>query len=647
MHSRAPTRVPESADSLLQQWERHLAAFLAVTLAVAVILKFIASPQFGSMMFEYVLKFVPPFLDRPLSSILDFNGIGDPRGRVVNNFFTWINIHARKELMQLMPIHPALGINWLLYPLTLATFYAAVQRTSVGSRYAIMATLLYAASPGMLDTLIDYYLPGKALMNFWFSAGLYGATMFAPADRIQRPLLGALLLATSTFFGLLSDETAIFIPICVCLLFGWQILHGASARRNALLVISSFFVAVAAYSVVVLIVIPLANSALGQTPLDLLTSLLKGPYAALFGDKPRAVGGLLQYYSPFGLLETILSAHFVPGRIVAVAWTSDKPFLWFFQWSRHEQIALYCALAVIVFLQRSVHAGWKTWVMRVALCALVYILVQAVFIGALSGYVIESNYYAALASALLALLVGAIAAAPGRSHAVRVLSWVLVAYVISVQFSNMIDTARRHPYLGAKSLTWHDLRNIRDRMVHGEVDQTLADQPFPSRRFFYAFEMAAALESAKGHRIDFRPMADSQMGIVRYFDIDRWADPNIVRLPGTPPPPRNEAEAKAANLQPHPLHTNLFRTGSVRGELKDWGYQWRFDGHGAVTQKSWRFGLMRVWSAAGRVERRGAEICLVFAAESNTCFSSLYQQGEWLLAYADDGKFVTRFRWEP
>lgn len=645
MLSRAPTGAPEPADSSLQQWERHLAAFLAITLALAVILKFIASPQFGSMMFEYVLKFVPPFLDRPLSSILDFNGIGDPRGRVVNNFFTWINIHVRKELLLLMPIHPAFGVNWLLYPITLSIFYAAILRISAGSRYAIMATLLYAASPGMLDTLIDYYLPGKALMNFWFSAGLYGAAMFAPAERMQRPLLGAFLLATSTFFGLLSDETAIFIPICVCLLFGWQVFHGVSARRNCLLAISSFLIAIAAYALVVFVAIPLANVALGQTPLDLLTSVLKGPYAALFGDKPRATGSLLQYYAPFGLLETILSAHLVPGREVNVSWTYNRPFPWFFEWSLHEQVALYGALAAIAFLQHSVQAGWKALVMRVALCSAIYVLVQAVFIGALSGYVIESNYYAALSSALLAMLIGAIAAAPGRSHVVQVLSWVLVAYVILVQFANMIDTARRHPYLGAKTLTWQDLRKIRDSMVRGDIDQTLADQPFPSRRFFYAFETAAALEAAKGRRVDFLPMAQVQPGVTRHFDIDRWADPNIVRLPGTPP--RNEAEAKAANLQSLSLDTNLFRTGSVRGELKDWGYQWRFDGDGTVTQKSWRFGLMRVWSAVGRVERRGAEICLVFAAESNTCFSSLYQQGEWLLAYADDGKFVTRFRWEP
>jgi hypothetical protein len=177
------------------------------------------------------------------------------------------------------------------------------------------------------------------------------------------------------------------------------------------------------------------------------------------------------------------------------------------------------------------------------------------------------------------------------------------------------------------------------------VDQTLADQPFPSRRFFYAFEMAAALESAKGYSIDFRPMADSQLGIVRHFDIDRWADPNIARLSGTPP--RNEAEAKASSLLSKPLGTNLFRTGSVRGETKDWGYQWRFDGNGSVTQKAWRFGLMRVWSATGHVEHRDSEICLVFAGASSTCFASLYQQEEWQLAFAKDGEFVTRFRWEP
>ena len=632
-----------NADSKLKDWERHLAAFLAFSLAFAVIMKFIASPQLGSMMFEYVLKFVPLFLDGPLSSILDFNGMGDPRGRVVNNFFTWINIHARKELLLLMPIHPALGINWLLYPITLATFYAAVLRMSTGARYAIMGTLLYAASPGMLDTLIDYYLPGKALVNFCFSAALFGATMFAPVNRAQRPLLGSFILAASFFLGMLSDETAIFIPICVCLMFGWQILHGNSARRNTLLVVCSFFIAFASYILVVLVLIPLANVSLGQAPLDLLSSLLNGPYAALFGDRPRATGGLLQFYAPMGLLETIFSTHLVPGRTVHVSWTNDKPFPWFFQWTLHEQIALYAALAAIIFLFSSIRSSSKAWVFKVALCFSVYVLVQAVFICALSGYLIESNYYAALGSALMALLLGAIASAPGRSRDMQALCWILVSYVVWVQFFNMIDTAKRHPYLGAKSLTWNDLSEIRKRMMRGEIDQTLADQAFPSRRFFYAFEMAASLESAKGLRIDYLPLASSQTGIVHHFDIEKWADPNISRQSGAAP--LTETQARALKLPSIPIGVDFFAGGSVRGETKDWAYKWHFDGKGGVTQKAWRFGLMRVWNAKGNVQRRGSETCLVFTAAAETCFSTLYQQGEWQQAYTKDGKFVTRFRW--
>ena len=626
----------------LQRWESRLVVALASCLAVAVATWFLASPNLASIMLEYATKSVPLFVDGSASSILDFNGAGDPRGRLVNSFFTWVNIHARRELFLTTAIHPALSINWLLYPLTLAVLNRAIRRTSRGPRYAIIVTLLYAASPGMLDTLVDYHLPGKALMNFWFAAALYGAALCVPAEHEGRPGLGALILGATTFLALLSDETAVFIPVCVCLLFGQQILVRPNARRSTLLVAAGFGAALVAYAVVVLVAVPLANAALQQAPLDLPSIVLKGPFAAMFGEQPRAIGGMLKYYGPVSVLHAIVSAHLVPGRVVTVSWTNHLPYPRFWRWSVSEQLALYGVLIVIAVLARLLPAARKPPIWRISLTFLVYVAVQSVLQVALSGYVWESSYYAALASVLLALLVGAIAAASGRSPGMRALSWALVAYVAAVELTNMVGTARHHPYLGA-DLTWQDLKTIQTRIARGEVVQTLAAQPFPSRRFFYAFEAAAAFESAERRRIDFRPMLEPQEGLVRLLDIDRVAEPGMSRMGG--PSPRSDTPIDTVRRD-EPIDPRFFRAGTVRGETGAWSYRWRFDGTGKVVQRSWRYGLMRLWYATGRVERRGRDVCLVFHAPTSTCFASLHERDGWIIAFAADGRLVTRFKWE-
>jgi hypothetical protein len=634
----------EVDDMPLQRWERRLVVVLVIGLAVVVVVWLLASPQLASMTLEYALKFVPLLADGPASSILDFNGAGDPRGRVVNSLLTWINIRARKELLLTTAIHPALSINWLLYPLTLVVLNKAVRRMSKGPRYGIIVTLLYAASPGMLDTLVDYYLPAKALVNFWFAGALYGVSMLVPTEHAKRSVLGAVLFGATTFLGLLSDETAIFIPISVCLLFGRQILFGAEARRRRVLVAASLVVAFSAYGLAVLVAVPLANAVLQQAPLDLPTSVLQGPYAAMFGGQPRTLGNTLKYYAPLSLLETIVSAHFVPGRVVTVAWTSHLPYKLPWLWSLHEQLALCGLVVVIVALVHLLPAECKPLIWRLGGTFSVYVAVQSLLLVALSGYVCESGYYAALASILLALAVGAIAAGSSRSQGMRALSWSLVAYVMAVQLANMVDTATRHPYFGVDPLTWRDLKTVHSKIGRGEVDQALAAQPFPSRRFLYAFEVAAAFESVRGHRIDFLPMEEPQDGLARHLDVDRIADPTIAPMGG--PLPRDEKEVTNHGLLAKSIDARYFHTGAIRGETGVWGYEWRFDGSGEVVQRSWRYGLMRLWSATGRVEQRAGEVCLVFSTAPTTCFESLYQHGEWILAFGADGRLVTRFRWE-
>ena len=512
-----------------------------------------------------------------------------------------------------------------------------------------MASLLYASSPGMVDTLSNYYLPGKALINLWFALSLYGLSMFISAADKQRPVLGAVVLGTTTFLGLLSDETGILIPVCaVLLLGGGSLIFRSDARRHGSLLFASFATAFAAFAVVVLVAVPLANAVLQQAPLKLLTTIQSGPQDALFGEHAgvaRPIGNLIhQYYAPFGLLETVMSAHLVPGRSVNVSWTYHEPLPWFFQWPLREQLALYFFFAATFVLARKLPVEWKAWSRRVALALLIYILLQALLVVVLAGYLTESSYYAALASTLLALLIGAIAAAPGRNHGMRVFSWALVTYMLAVQLANMVDTARRHPYLGDPSLTWHDLEQIRSGILRGDSDEILAAQPFPSRRFFYAFEIASAFESTKGRHIDFRPMDEPQKGLVRHLNIDQSADPSFGPLGDSLP--RAEAELSPSYEFIVPVDSGFFRTGTVRGQSGSWKYRWRFDGTGAVIQESWRPGLLRLWFATGRVERRGDEVCVVFPTARATCFAYLYERGEWILALGADRRIVTRFRWE-
>src|SRR5687768_5192976 len=205
----------------------------------------------------------------------------------------------------------------------------------------------------------------------------------------------------------------------------------------------------------------------------------------------------------------------------------------------------------------------------------------------------------------------------------RMLSWTLVAYLMAVQTANLIDTASRHPYIGKEPLAWEDIERMHAGIARGDLADVLTDEPFLSRRFFYAFETAAAFESAAGRRVDFNPMDEAQDGLVRYLDITANYDPKIAPLKG--PSPDAEKEAFNATLVAKPVNGRVCQAGTIRGETGSWGYTWRFDGTGAVVQKSWRFGLMRVWSSTGRVEQRGDEVCLIFPTAASTCFTALYQ----------------------
>jgi len=178
-----------------------------------------------------------------------------------------------------------------------------------------------------------------------------------------------------------------------------------------------------------------------------------------------------------------------------------------------------------------------------------------------------------------------------------------------VQFTNMVDTAYRHPYRGNENLSWQDLNIIHKGIAEGKTMETLELQPFPYRRFIYAFETAAAYESDKGKKIDLIPFKDPQQGLASWLELPpEWQDPSLLAMSDTKPSKREGI------LVGKPLPLSFFYNGIFRGEINNWGYLWKFDNQGNVTQESWRFGLMRTWTSIGRLEKSGGQICIIFSS---------------------------------
>src|ERR1700730_17964992 len=100
----------------LARWERFVAVGLAPLLTIAIVSQFFLRVQSSGTMSEYAFKFLPVLTDGGLAAIFDGNAIGDPRPRLLTLFLTYANIVVRRFLLLQGPIHPSLGIAWLLYP---------------------------------------------------------------------------------------------------------------------------------------------------------------------------------------------------------------------------------------------------------------------------------------------------------------------------------------------------------------------------------------------------------------------------------------------------------------------------------------------------------------------------------------------------
>jgi hypothetical protein len=640
---------PDVPPPTLARLDSLLFAISLACLSATVLWLFIAQPTYHSTMIEYVYKFLPALTDHGIAAVFDGNGMGDPRSRLFANFLALVNVRLRALAMEHAVLPPAFSVNWLLYPLCLGLLYKVMKRLSGQRVVAMFAVLLYGASPALLDTLVNYYVPAKALLNVMMLLALYGGSLvFAEGDSKGDRITGMVLVFVASLLGAFSDETALFIYLTLPIVF----FHGILSRRFPFSWKALFVAALAGSAMISLVVsfvvLPLINTWLGQVPVQLSTLVTKGVYAAMFGNDPSPVMPMIRQYSPFSLLETIASVHVVPGRFVNRVYTSGTPIPHFFSWPLRDQFFLYvfAALFAAALLRLRRRADLWHLALRLLGAFALFVVGQAFLMLRLASWIVETNYYAALASLFFALIVSVVLAGFVDSNRFPWLSWALVVYLVIVQFSNFVATAARHPNFDSPPLTWTSLRDVHRLVAAGEFAAVVKAHPFPSRLFSYAFEHAAALEHRAGRQVDIRPFAEPSPNLFGYVDltvipkITGYRDIGLSLAPAEDEPRLIEAGAR----QLGPSWSHLLAHSYAQGRRGPWNYVRRFDGAGGVQQRYWRDGLVRVWADRGSVVDRPGETCLRFEKAGEECIARVYEQHGAMFGVSTVGKLVTVFR---
>ncbi|MEH2483555.1 hypothetical protein V1282_006912 [Nitrobacteraceae bacterium AZCC 2146] len=637
-----------AAATPLARWERFAAAALGALLAIAVVFLFLLRVGSSGTMSEYAFKFLPVLTDGGLAAIFDGNAIGDPRPRLLTLLLTYVNIVVRRYLLLQGTIHPSLGIAWLLYPLCIVLISKVAFRLTRDRRAALIAAILFASSPAMLDTLTNYYVPGKALANVMLLLAFYGACIIFPArggSSVAYPTRGAIVLFTAGLLGLLADETAIFIYLCVPLVFLDRLFDRAVPVASKVKFFAGLAISMLAFALLAFVVVPAVNIALGQVPVDLWTVVTRGVYESMFLTASKPYGALLANVSPGSLLETILSAHTVLHRFVQNIWSSGNPLPHFWAWRWSDQLGLYVFFAILLFLVLNARrdASRKYQLVRIGIAFALFIVVESVMLlRGVSPWIVEVNYYAAFSSFFFALIL-AILASGLRQQLLAPAAWVITAYLAVVQFSNYYETAQRHPSIGGHPMTWQMVRDTHDRVAVGELAGVMAAHPFPSRLFSIGFEQAVAIEHVAGRRVDLRPMQGVDATIYHFVGMEHLQDPSILALvvppldPSTTAGPFGSGDDLARRL--------IGRT--IRGQSEGWEFLAHVSRSGAVRERAWLPGVMRAWGRKGTVVVEGGSLCLRFESYPPECIARTYDKGDMTYGFSESGRLVMSFKWLP
>ncbi|MGO8867098.1 MAG: hypothetical protein ACLQME_11410 [Alphaproteobacteria bacterium] len=640
-------------DGLMRRSARLLAIAAFIALFAAVAWYLLLRPIYAASFIEYYMKYLPFLTDHGLRGILDLAALGDPRPRLLPLLGAVVNVDLRRALLLLGPMHPSFGIAWLIYPAALVALYWAVYLLCGRRTPAVIATLLYAASPGHLDILVDYYIPAKPLVNLFFITALVGVGLSEPhalLNRRPRPLLGTSILFLSALGGVLSDETAVFLISTAGILALPRLLDRSAGAVRRLAAPAALVAALLIYVSIGFFALPAIAERHGYAVVPLGVVMLRGVYAAMFGTE-QPLGAFLHGIHSGSLLETIVSAHTVLGRAVVGDWTYNRPPRPFWDASAREygqQLAVLIAFAALLL---SVSRAQRRLLWSLVLAFALFVYGQAVMIYPLAPYLVEVNYYAGLSSIFVALLVGLLLGDFAERKGCLPLAGLAAAWLAFTSFSNFLATAQRHPGFTDAPLTWTDLREARARALAGQLlDMPGAagspdGLPHRGRKYLYALEVAMARQHARGERVDIQPLQPlASAPLYRSLHLETLFDTKIPRL--AQPGPATLAEARgSAGATAAALGVASLQGRRLRGSTAEWNVDITIAENGVVRGTVWRPGLMRLWGMTGRLARGTEGDCLVFDQAPALCMATLVTLKDGLSAYDAGGRWVLAFHY--
>jgi hypothetical protein len=576
---------------------------------------------------EYPLKFVPFLLDARPSDLLDSWAMGDPRPRLLNVLGAWTNIELRGLLSEYFAVPPAMGINWLVYPAVLCCLYSLTRRLTANRNIALASAIIWGMSPPALDSLVCCYVPAKVLMNLWFVAACLAAAIYADRDlaspsrsgRFRWPLIA---LTIVTLLALFTDETSVFIILCIPIMFAPQFSIVKGRWRASAFAWAALLAPLVVYLVTALYLYPMANRAFGQVPLSFISASLRGPSIAMVGDpgaskiaSEHIIGHLAANFEPLGLAYTMFTAHLIPNRLVPGYWTSGTPIPPS-SWPLWEVGVLCIFFSVTIALSAILPSALRSLLGRIVVVTIAIIVVYAVLLVPLGPAVIEIFYYGALFSIPFSMGIAILLLGNSSGRFLRAVAIVLVAGLATTEAMGLEASARRtdehfDAYFNEEGKTvpgtfqrnWGTIRDIRNAVRGGDFSEIAKIYPYPTRDFIYAFELEAWRRHSRGEMVDFTPIPTAGSLYSGILDAHmRWA---------SMPPPAMSAPAagltetefrkKGAALIDAKSLIRIISDKTWYGSSRQWSFAFAFDSKSHFTGRYWLNSIVRVWHETGSI----------------------------------------------
>jgi hypothetical protein len=592
--------------------------------------------------------------------------MGDPRPRLVTILSTVLDLRIREWWSHAWTLPPALGINWVSYPLTLLFLYRGLRKVQLQPETAFAACLLWGLSPPALDSLTLCYVPAKALMNLWFAMGLdaaagLGVAAGSPQARPAALWRASLMLGGILLLAFLTDETSFIVCLVILVVFWRLFFLSAESRYGLLIAWAGPATAAALFFVTTFAVYPAVERAHAYVGLDYLSVVLHGP-AVAYSSAPlgQVSDHLAEWgakFNPDGVAFTMLSAHLIPNRHVDGFWTRDRP-QGADAWPLSEAGAVMIFIVLLLMLMAQLPPSLRQLSARVACALSALILGYAILLVPVAPAIIEVNYYGALFSLPWSILL-ATAVVPGiletpYKSALRVVGLILLCLLEVGGYEATSERIRRN-YSNYQSFwnkqaeqRWDNatLQSISAGVEAGRFEQLISRYPYPSRAFSYAFELEANRWHREHRPVDFAPMHETPSlydTVIAQHNALLARNHLVLQLPALP------SKAALIGAGGRELTTaecqSLIRDHEWTGQGRDWRFERTFAASGSYLEKRWLVAIMRVWQLRGEAAVRSPSDVSFSEDRGTNCIELCIVRLK-ALYYAFDSKGVCRFSFD-